>query len=62
MCSRHRELRASPALCGSPRQIINQIGKWRDALLLKFDGRGLAMRDVRASLERFAAHVAPQLQ
>jgi alkanesulfonate monooxygenase SsuD/methylene tetrahydromethanopterin reductase-like flavin-dependent oxidoreductase (luciferase family) len=56
------------ALCGSPEEIVDQIEEWRDALggldalLLKFDGGGLSMDDVRLSMDLFATRVAPKLR
>lgn len=58
----------SVALCGAPDAVIERVGYWRDALggmdqlLLKFDGGGINMKELRQSLERFAAHVAPHLR
>lgn len=54
------------ALCGSPDEVAERIARWRDALggldtlLLKFDGGGLPMPQVREALELFAARVMPR--
>jgi len=62
------DLKTRTALCGSPAEIIDMIGEWRetlgglDALLLKFDGGGLPMDAVRRSMDLFAREVAPALR
>jgi alkanesulfonate monooxygenase SsuD/methylene tetrahydromethanopterin reductase-like flavin-dependent oxidoreductase (luciferase family) len=56
------------ALCGDPDEVADRIAAWRDALggldalLLKFDGGGLPMKEVRSSMELFAARVAPHFR
>jgi alkanesulfonate monooxygenase SsuD/methylene tetrahydromethanopterin reductase-like flavin-dependent oxidoreductase (luciferase family) len=55
------------ALCGSPDEIAGRILRWRDTLggldrlLLKFDGGGLPMSNVRAAMELFADKVRPRI-
>jgi alkanesulfonate monooxygenase SsuD/methylene tetrahydromethanopterin reductase-like flavin-dependent oxidoreductase (luciferase family) len=62
------DMKTRTALCGSPRDVIAMIEEWRetlgglDALLLKFDGGGLPMDDVRRSMGMFAREVAPVLR
>jgi alkanesulfonate monooxygenase SsuD/methylene tetrahydromethanopterin reductase-like flavin-dependent oxidoreductase (luciferase family) len=62
------DVKTRTALCGSPAELIAQIGEWRDALggldalLLKFDGGGLPMPAVRRSMELFAREVAPAVR
>lgn len=60
------ELRAGPAIIGSPAQVVDRIGQWRAVLdhdrhLFMFDLGGIDETDLMATIELFASEVAPQL-
>ena len=56
-----------PAVCGSAAEVVDRIGHWRavldlDRFSFMFDLGGMAVGSVRATMERFAADVAPQVR
>ena len=60
------ELRAGPGIVGSPDQVVDRIGRWREILgldrqLFMFDLGGIDEVSLTGSLELFGTAVAPQL-
>jgi alkanesulfonate monooxygenase SsuD/methylene tetrahydromethanopterin reductase-like flavin-dependent oxidoreductase (luciferase family) len=59
-----QNLLAGPAVCGSPAEVIERIGRWHELLdldrfLFMFDLGGLADRTLCETLERFGTEVRP---
>ena len=60
------ELLAGPGICGSPAEVLDRIGTWRELLgldrhLLMFDLGGIEEELLEQTLDLFGAEVAPSL-
>jgi len=60
------ELLSGPAICGSPGEVVDRIGRWDELLgldrhLFMFDLGGIDERSLRSTIELFGSEVAPQL-
>ncbi len=61
------ELLRGPAICGSPTEVVDRIGRWRELLgldrhIFMFDLGGMPHPDVSATIERFATEVIPEIR
>ncbi|MGF1595538.1 MAG: LLM class flavin-dependent oxidoreductase [Acidimicrobiales bacterium] len=63
------EMLAGPALCGSPEEVIDRVGEWRDALPLEldrfafmFDLGGMPDELVMDNISRFGTEVVPHIR
>lgn len=62
----YNELLAGPAICGSPAQVLDRIGEWREMLgldrhLFMFDLGGIDRPSLNSTIELFGAEVVPHL-
>jgi alkanesulfonate monooxygenase SsuD/methylene tetrahydromethanopterin reductase-like flavin-dependent oxidoreductase (luciferase family) len=60
------DLMQGPAICGSPAEVIDRVGRWHELLgldrhLFMFDLGGMDPGDVAATIELFASDVISQL-
>jgi len=60
------ELTTGPGICGSPDEVIDRIGQWREVFghdrhLFMFDLGGIDESTLTATIERFGTEVLPQL-
>ena len=60
------ELLQGPGICGSPEEVLQRVGEWRDAFghtrhLFMFDLGGIQEPELMESLERFGADVLPHI-
>jgi alkanesulfonate monooxygenase SsuD/methylene tetrahydromethanopterin reductase-like flavin-dependent oxidoreductase (luciferase family) len=60
------ELLAGPAVCGSPSQVLDRIGRWSELLdldrhLFMFDLGGIDEKSLRSTMELFGSEVVPHL-
>ncbi|MGI9596965.1 MAG: LLM class flavin-dependent oxidoreductase [Acidimicrobiales bacterium] len=60
------KLRAGPAICGSPEEVTDRIGRWREALsldrhLFMFDLGGVDAKSLSDTIELFGTEVIPNL-